>query len=207
MGKKAVDVVLLPSEQMTDRAISANKELIEKFGKKIILNRQNCLPHISLAMGCIDDGDIPDITRLLTAVADRHPQGNLKVVGVGIETNSAGEKISAFGIQKTRKLQLLHEEIMNRLGPYMSGDVSADMLYPSGEITALTLLWIKHYREKAAFKHFLPHITIGYGEPDAVGLPAEFTASELALCHLGNHCTCRKVLSSVRLRTDVRSPQ
>ena len=128
MGKKAVDVVLLPSEQMTDRAISANKELIEKFGKKIILNRQNCLPHISLAMGCIDDGDIPDITRLLTAVADRHPQGNLKVVGVGIETNSAGEKISAFGIQKTRKLQLLHEEIMNRLGPYMSGDVSADML-------------------------------------------------------------------------------
>ena len=203
MGKKAVDVVLLPSEQMAGVAICANRELAGKSGYKIILDKQNCLPHISLAMGCIDDGDIPDIARILTAVADKHPLGNFKAVGIGVETNPAGEKVSAFGIQKTRKLQLLHEEIMNQLGPYMDSDVSADMLYPSGEITASTLLWIKYYGQKAAFKHFLPHITIGYGELDAADLPMEFAVSELALCHLGNHCTCRKILSSVRLKTDV----
>jgi 2'-5' RNA ligase len=202
MGKKAVDVALLPSEQMAEKVICANRELVERFGSKIILNKQNCLPHISLAMGCIDDGDIPDIARILTVIADKHPLGNLKAVGIGVETGSTGEKVSAFGIQKTRKLQLLHEEIMNQLGPYMSSDASADMLYPSGEITASTLLWIKYYREKAAFKHFLPHITIGYGEPDAVDLPTEFAVSELAICHLGNHCTCRKILASVWLKTD-----
>jgi len=205
MGNKAVDVALLPSEQMADRVIRANRELVEKFASEIILDKQNCLPHISLAMGCIDDGDIPDVAQILTVIADKHPLESLKVIGIGIETNSAGEKVSAFGIQKTRKLQLLHEEIMNQLEPYMSSDASADMLYPSGEITASTLLWIKYYREKAAFKHFLPHITIGYGEPDAADLPMEFAVSELAVCHLGNHCTCRKILASVRLKTDARS--
>ena len=204
MSKKAVDVVLLPSEQMTDRVICANRELVRKFGDKIILDKQNCLPHISLAMGCVDNGDIPEIGRILTAIAGENPLENLRIVGIGVETGSTGEKVSAFAIQKTRKLQLLHEEIMNRLEPYMGGDASADMLYPSGEITASTLLWIKYYREKAAFKHFLPHITIGYGELDVADLPIEFAVSELALCHLGNHCTCRKILSSVRMKMDAR---
>ena len=58
MGRKAVDVVLLPSEQMMDKAIEANGELVKRFGGKIVLNRENCLPHISLAMGCVDERDI-----------------------------------------------------------------------------------------------------------------------------------------------------
>ena len=34
-------------------------------------------------------------------------------------------------------------------------------------------------------------------ELDEFPFTAEFTASKLALCHLGNHCTCRKVLAAV----------
>ena len=45
----------------------------------------------------------------------------------------------------------------------------------------------------------LPHITIGYGELSHFLFPEEFTASKLALCHLGNHCTCRRVLASFAL--------
>lgn len=41
---------------------------------------------------------------------------------------------------------------------------------------------------------FLPHITLGKGTLDAKAGETSFTASRLALCHLGNHCTCRKVL-------------
>ena len=58
MNKIAVDVVLLPSDEMTDRAIRANTELVEKFGSEIVLNKKNCLPHISLAMGCINERDV-----------------------------------------------------------------------------------------------------------------------------------------------------
>ena len=77
---------------------------------------------------------------------------------------------------------------------------TADMLINPDEVERSTLLWIKNYRDKSSFDNFLPHITIGYGEATDSGLPASFIASELAICHLGNHCTCRKVLWSVKLQ-------
>ncbi len=45
-----------------------------------------------------------------------------------------------------------------------------------------------------------PHITLGYGQAKPpFSFPVAFAAARLALCHLGNHCTCRKVLASCRL--------
>jgi hypothetical protein len=71
------------------------------------------------------------------------------------------------------------------------------MIYGSEKVAETTLLWIKNYREKSSFEMFSPHITIGYGQVGTPAGPIEFRASKLALCHLGNHCTCRKVLVSV----------
>ncbi len=71
MGRKAVDVVLLPEEAVMDRAIEANAELVKKFGCKIVLNKQNCLPHISLAMGSINETDIGSIRETLKVIAKK----------------------------------------------------------------------------------------------------------------------------------------
>ncbi|MHC4842594.1 MAG: hypothetical protein ACYTEE_02215, partial [Planctomycetota bacterium] len=65
MHKKAIDIVLLPEERITEKAIELNAKLVEKFGPKIVLDKNNCLPHISLAMGCIDDRDMSDISSTL----------------------------------------------------------------------------------------------------------------------------------------------
>jgi len=50
-------------------------------------------------------------------------------------------------------------------------------------------------------KDCLPHISVGYGEITGLPSPIEFRATQLALCHLGNHCTCRKVLASAEFST------
>jgi hypothetical protein len=69
-----------------------------------------------------------------------------------------------------------------------------------GVVAETTLDWIRTYPRKAGYERFDPHITIGYGQgPSDLSLPIPFTASQLALCHLGNHCTCRKVLAGVSL--------
>ena len=201
MGRKAVDVVLLPDGTMTDKAIEANTRLVEKFGEKIVLNKENCLPHISLAMGCVDEGDIASIGQVLKTIAEKTTLRELRVIGVQTTTNSVGEKVSAFEVEKTEELQLLHEEVMEKLAAYLNCDVTGDMIYGSGEVGESTLLWIKNYREKSSFANFSPHITIGYGEIENCSLPIRFTASELSLCHLGNHCTCRKILVSIKLKT------
>ena len=199
MTSKAVDVVLLPEEAMMDKAIEANTELVGKFGREIVLNKENCLPHISLAMGCIDEGSVAGIEKTLEKIAVENPLGDLNVIGIITSTNAGGEKVSVFEVERKKELQLLHEEVMNKLAGYLSNDVTADMMYSSGEISQSTLLWIKNYREKSSFVNFRPHITIGYGEISGLSFPIKFAVAALALCHLGNHCTCRKILVSIEL--------
>ncbi len=199
MSRIAVDVVILPDEAMTDKAIEANRKLVEQAGEKIVLNRQSCLPHISLAMGCIDETDIEAVAQVLAEIAEKTALGRLKVIGVQTSTNSVGETVSVLEVENRPQLQQLHEQVMGRLAGYLSPDVTADMLFHPDEVGRSTLLWIKNYREKSSFENFLPHITAGYGELKDLSFPIEFTGRELALCHLGNHCTCRAVLASAKL--------
>lgn len=202
MGKKAVDVVLLPDEAMTEEAIGANAELVKKFGRKIVLNKENCLPHISLAMGCVDEKDITSVDKILQSIAKECSLGDLTVLGVRSSENSAGEKVSVFEVEKAEELQLLHKTVMEELAPYLSCDVTSDMIYGDEEVAETTMQWIKNYRAKSSFDKFFPHITIGYGElSNPLSFPIKFTASRLALSQLGNHCTCRKILISTELKS------
>jgi len=199
MMRKAVDVVLLPDEAMTDRAIEANTELVRKFGRNIVLNKEKCLPHISLAMGCIDEKDIAAVKNILEEIASTSTLEDLKVAGIHTATNSVGEKVTAFEVKRTKKLQSLHEEVMEKLSPYLTYNITTDMIYGDEEVAETTLFWIKNYREKSSFVNFSPHITIGYGEIKKGPFPIKFSPSKLALCHLGNHCTCREILASVKI--------
>ncbi|MHC4310591.1 MAG: hypothetical protein ACYSSN_11650, partial [Planctomycetota bacterium] len=191
---------LLPSEEMADKAIAANKELLKQYAHKIVLDKVSCLPHISLAMGCIDDIDIDEIDTILRTIAEGTSLGQLNAVGITTETNKAGEQVSVVEIEKTESLQSLHEEVMKRLSLYFSYDVRAEMVLSSAETSQSTLDWIKNYPEKSSFETFFPHITIGYGEIVNFSFPMKFEVSKLALCHLGNHCTCKIILASVNLK-------
>ena len=195
MSKIAIDVVLLPSDGMTDKAIEANRQLLRGGGDEIVLNKEGCLPHISLAMGCIDQPDIGHIGGILREIAGNCAVGRLRVAGIHVGASSTGKKVSAFQIEAAESLQSLHEEVMQKVGPYLSYDVAVDMLIGS-EVSESTLLWIRNYPRQSSFKDFFPHITIGYGEMSDFPSPVQFSPSRLALCHLGDHCTCRKVLAS-----------
>ncbi len=199
MSRKAVDIVLLPSDEMMEKAIRANGALVQNSPSKIVLNKEDCLPHVSLAMGCIGQRDIKPIEEVLRQVAKESPLGELTVTRVRATTNARGEKVSVWQIEKTNELQSLHEKIMKKVAPYFSRDVTVEMIYGDQDVAETTLLWIKNYAEKASFANFFPHITIGYGETESESFPITFAPSRLALCHLGNHCTCRKILASVGL--------
>jgi len=199
MGKIAVDVVVLPDEAMTEAAIEANGEIVAKYGGGIVLNKVDCLPHISLAMGCLEEGEIAEIERILEAMARQWGGEKLRAIGVKTTVNSRGEEVSAFEVERTEELQQLHEQVMGKLEAYLSKDVTEEMIH-GGRAEKSTLAWIEGYRENSSFERFFPHITIGYGKVEGGPFPIEFRASKLALCHLGNHCTCRKILAAVDLR-------
>ena len=197
MGRIAVDVVLLPDETMTDKAIEMNAKLVKQFGSEIVLHKEKCLPHISLAMGCIDEEDITFIEKVLETIAERYTIGEMEIVGINTSTNSKGETVSVFEVRKTKELQALHEKVMERVQPYFSNTVTSDMIYGDEQVSETTLEWIETYRENAGFSRFFPHITIGYGQAQGPEQPIIFLASKLALCHLGNNCTCKNIFLSI----------
>ncbi len=196
MSRIAIDAVLLPSEEVAARAIEANKELVKQSPGKIVLDKENCLPHVSLAMGCINESDIAEIEEILQETVRKHNPGPLSIAGIHVGASSGGDQISLLELKRTESLQLFHEEVMHSLAPYLSRDATAEMLLSSPPVAKSTLLWIRDYAEKSSFERFFPHITLGYGQLDDFPFPAQFTASRLALCHLGNHCTCRRILAS-----------
>lgn len=199
MAKIAVDVVLLPSKEMMEMAISANKELLKSNSNKIVLDMKNCLPHISLGMGCIDKSKINEIENILKIIAKEKAIRQLTALGIDVQEMGNGEKVSGIKIEKPPAFQSLHAEVMLKMIPYFSYDVKAEMLANPSEVNESTLYWIMNYPENSGFEKFYPHITIGYGEISNISFPVKFTASQLALCHLGNECTCRKILASVNL--------
>jgi len=199
MGQIAVDVVLLPDEAMTSRAIELNRRLITNGCPEIVLDREDCLPHISLAMGCIDEADVTAITERLESLARTISVRQLRIVGVVASANSRGETTSLLDVARTEELQALHEQVMREVMPFFRYEVSAAMI-DGDVVSGTTLDWIRTYPQKAGYEHFRPHITLGYGQvPAGPSFPIPFCAARLALCHLGNHCTCRRVLAAVDL--------
>jgi 2'-5' RNA ligase len=198
MAKIAVDTVLLPSEEVMEKAIAANKELLKQYPDKIILNKENCLPHVSLAMGCIGKTHISDIGEILSSITEKYSPETLKFIGFSTSTNSIGEKVTVAIIEKTKLLQSLHEEVMTKLAQYLDYDITENMLL-SEKVDESTLLWIKNFPENSSFKKYYPHITLGYGQLEKFPFPDDCKVTKLAMCHLGNHCTCRKILASIEL--------
>ena len=220
MPKIAVDVVLLPSDEMMDKAIEINRKLSAFSGNKMVLNKKDCLPHISLAMGVIDEKNLFFVEKDLQEIAKQFSPVSLEAA-VSVHTTPTGEKNSWFEIKNIKELQALHEEVMKKFSGYFTYDAAAEALYSSSDADESTLSWINNYPQNSSFEKFSPHITLGVGEISDDGLQMEFTplerkphprlvrknisnrsgfltgftASRLALCHLGNHYTCRKILA------------
>jgi 2'-5' RNA ligase len=200
MPRLAVDIVLLPSEPMTDRVIEVNSMLVRRNGEKIVLDRTCCFPHISLCMGVLKEKDLRAVSRILARIAEQTSPLKLTALRFSARADSNGEMISGFEIRPTKEIKQLHETIMAETAKFLTPKATPAMLAPPPPFSDGTFDWIKNYPFESSFRKFRPHITAGFGKAFTVKLPIRFTAEKLALCHLGNHCTCRKILAEASLR-------
>ena len=188
----AVDVVLLPPEEVMDKAVKINGELVEKTGDTgIILDSEKCLPHVTLAMGCVEEEDLSHIDNILRSIAE-------DLLPITLKTIPFEKGPASLRIEKNRDIELLHELVMIRMSRFFTHEVSKNMIYDSQkeEIAELTFDYIRNFTTKSSFENYTPHITLGPGNADLQVGSFEFVTSRLALCHLGNYCTCRKILVS-----------
>lgn len=193
MKKIAINIVLLPSEKMMDKAIELNNKLISN-SKPVKLNKENCLPHISLCMASVDKDKLSEFKLILDRISKQFTELSLNISKLVVDSISTGEKWSSLKINKTPEVQLLHEEIMNNFKSYISSNIKKEMCYSPNEVNKLTIQWAKGYIQNSAYENFSSHISLGVGEIEEQDLNIQFKGTRIAICHLGNYCTCRKVL-------------
>jgi hypothetical protein len=197
----AVDIALIPAPELFAAAITLNRSLHGVPDAPIMLHPSNCLPHVSLAMGCVREDDIAAVATILDRLATAHSPVELSPAGFHVRQSQTGYVVSSVELARTTTLQALHEAVMRAVEPSVSDDAAADMFIDPHGIPLSTIRWVNEYPATASFERFWPHITLGMGAPPAdAALPAPSLASRLALCQLGPHCTCRRVLFETGLR-------
>lgn len=201
MGVLAVDIVLIPDAELRATAITLNRSLRGVPDAPIVLDRSTCLPHVSLAMGCAGEDELPAVANVLDTLARAHPRVELVPAGFHVRQSQTGYLVASVELARTPALQALHEAVMRAVEPLRGRDAAPEMFVDPHAIPASTLRWVTEYASGASFERFWPHITLGMGAlPDDATVPAPGPASRLALCQLGPHCTCRRVLFTASLR-------
>ncbi|MFH1509429.1 MAG: hypothetical protein ABIE68_04660 [bacterium] len=200
MKKLAIDIVLLPPDEIMDLAIEQNRKLIVEGKEKIVLDKEKCLPHISLAMGVIDYVNLPTIGQNLDKIAKETKSINLQIQDTTIEKIPTNELCPYFLIHANDQIQELHEKIINKNLELLKWNAKNKMFFTPPEVEVADI-WVNSYLNESSYENYNPHITLGIGDlKDELSYPIEFTATRLALCHLGNYCTCRKILYEKELR-------
>lgn len=190
MKKLAIDVVILPPKRIADLCITVNHDDPKR---NLTLNSTNHLPHITVLMGIIKESDIKTIDTNLRKIAKKYLLINLKITGFMCNMNGK-IKSCAFDIKLSDQLIKLQKQIINQLKPYLIGSNVEKAMFYDKDISEGSLNWVKTFSKAQLGKNYKPHITLHTSNPKYDKLPVKFTASRLALCHLGHFCTCRKIL-------------
>lgn len=199
-NKIVVDVVLIPPDEVARLAIDINRSFPDTAKENYVLDSKTCIPHITLMMGLIRRDQVPEVGRKLLKLANNFSALNLTITHAKSSDRSDGKVISGLEIAKTTELQKLHEAILDEMGSIFSYDgVEKDMFYSPPPVNKVPMFWVKGFAKTSVRENYKPHITLGLGEPKQEITPVKFNASKLALCHLGNYCTCRDILWSTEL--------
>jgi 2'-5' RNA ligase len=189
----ALDVAILPPEDISARAVDISASLPAKDFRGLRLDRSH-LPHITLMQLFTRRDDLDRVYQYVDDVLrDRSP--------LDLRVNSASEQggIVSLVIDKTPPLVDLHERIMEALRDCerLGGGTSA---FCDKGARVQDVWYVSGYRLKSSLLSFAPHITLGHGSNAPLIEPFDFRATIVALCHLGKFCTCLEVFRRWTLR-------
>lgn len=194
--KIAVSVVLLPPVGITELAIEINRTFPKTAASDYVLNAKTCVPHIGLLMGLIARHQLQATTQRLTSLCESFSRLRLTITGERSASQS-DDKLAMLLVERTSELRKLHEAVVDEMGSIFTyADVHRDMFCSPPAVNDVSVSWMKNFAQTSVREKYKPHLSLGIGDTKSLSAPIQFTAAALALCHLGNYCTCRDVLWS-----------
>ena len=196
----AVDVVLLPPKEIAGLCVKLSRKLNEISGDdSVTLSLTETIPHISLAMGAVDPDAVGDLGESLSLIGDRYLPYTAAYKDFAVVKTSENVTVSGMNIVKDDIITGMRSDVVSALKEFNLGSVTSEMVFPDRTpITQFTLDYSSNYIKNADSRRFSPHITLGNGDVNLIrdmpAIPQSFTCTDIAVCHLGNHCTCKKIL-------------
>ena len=198
--KLAVDVALLLPDELNKVCVDINRRPeAEAFSD---LSKENNHPHITLAMGVVNEKDIIKVDAKLKKIVRGFSPLTLQITDIFDETTPEKKKSCCFTVAMTDGLKRLHARVMKTLFPVFSYDAGLDMFYrdPDETLHEVSKYWVENYGKKHQDPdNYHPHISLKCRRGNYEQLPIKFVADKMVLCHLGNYCTCRAILGSFNL--------
>lgn len=186
---KAIDIVLLPPDELANDIVRFNKRL-KSDGEQIDFSR-DCIPHLTLGMGCMDDSEVD---KLFAEASCDFKAINLKATGV-VTYRGSSQPVWQLKFERTEELINLHEKVMSEIARCKTAIAEGEMFFGGRGVSDGTIKYVRDFALNHSHRDFEPHITLGYGEPASEINLRIYTFKRIAVCHLGNHNTCREILA------------
>ncbi|MBD3280472.1 hypothetical protein GF389_03025 [Candidatus Dojkabacteria bacterium] len=191
---KAIDITILPPDEIMDLSIEVSKKVVGPG--RIQLNKRNQLPHITLLFGGVEEDDLSQVWEIVSDVCQSFGPLELEIPDIRYASSTG------LHITRSDKLVSLHNKLVESVSPLMSYDVSVGNYKAPESVLEISTSWVNNFLQNSSGENYDPHMTIGDGElqkEDYPNLPIKFIADRIALCHLGNLCTCAEILFETKL--------
>jgi hypothetical protein len=200
----AVNVLLLPDEQMISRAREINLALRQTYPTGFALDGSH-VAHISVLHGYVQSKDLTDLYSAVRKVTVKRPLTGRQLNVTGLEHKPWDDKqLTNIKIEKTPELEAFQADLIAALAPYLveAGDKTAFVTSDgNSSVDQQTIEYVRTFAQKHAGTRFEPHVTVGISDAETArkvsaqhSAPAKVMIASVAVFQLGNVGTARKEL-------------
>lgn len=196
----AIDVLLTPSEEMDQQALTLSALIKENNPSSMQLDK-NHIPHITLLQCFVKESDLPEIEKSLEGLYETIKIESLyaKSLVYGKETE---DSFAMIQIENSEALAKIHKETIDRVKPFIvkGGSQKSFVPNPDGSpINEFTIAYVPNFVDKYSYGNFDPHISLGTAKKvflDSLAVnvfrPVEFKTTSLSIYQLGDSGTAQK---------------
>ncbi|MEM0517274.1 2'-5' RNA ligase family protein [Aequorivita flava] len=198
----AVDVLLIPSEEMQAQAFQLNS-LIYKNNPETIKLDENHVPHITLLQCFINESDLPKVNKALEGLFETIKEENFKAESL-FYYEEKEESFSMIRVENSKALMEIHKKSIELLKPFIvaNGSENSFVQNPDGSaISKSTVTYVPAFVLEHSYENFDPHISLGVADVSLLDSlaahifkPIKFRAASVSLYQLGDHGTAQKLL-------------
>jgi len=181
------------------------------------------IPHLTLAQCFIEEGSLPLVIQEVNSALSGEEPLRLEVEKIEEGPNFNGNLLPGFSIKLTKQLSSLQEKIHDCVKPFShspgSNATKASAFFSTeaelregvdmqNVINSDSLKYVTKFLTEKSRDNYTAHVTVGAAPPEVTTevvqqfkqdwkeRTCEGEAGTLMIAHLGNYCTCRKILHS-----------